>query len=75
VLTVGCARDNNIVLPHSESRRHLLNLRYAQGRVWAEDKGSTQQALIEGIPLTGARQLTQGTVLKVGEAHIELTHT
>ncbi|MDR1183400.1 MAG: FHA domain-containing protein, partial [Coriobacteriales bacterium] len=72
LLTVGCARDNNIVLPHSESRRHLLKLYYAQGQAWVEDKGSTQQALIEGIPLTGTRCLKQGATLEVGEARIEL---
>jgi hypothetical protein len=36
-----------------------------------EDRGSTQQALIEGIPLTGTRCLKPGTVLEVGEARIE----
>jgi hypothetical protein len=71
-LTIGCARDNNIVLPHTESRRHLLRLYYAQARVWAEDKGSTQQALIGGTPLIGTRCLEPGAVLEVGEARIEL---
>jgi hypothetical protein len=71
-LTVGCARDNNIVLPHTTSRRHVLSLYYAQGLVWAQDQGSTQQACIEGIPLAGTRHLRQGTVLEVGEAKIEL---
>jgi hypothetical protein len=71
-LTIGCARDNNIVLPHTESRRHLLKLYYAQGQVWAQDRGSTQQALIEGVPLTGTRNLKQEAVLEVGEARIEL---
>jgi hypothetical protein len=71
-LTVGCARDNNIVLPHHESRRHTLRLYYEQGLVWAEDKGSTQRPLIEGTPLTGTRSLTHGTTLEIGEAKIEL---
>jgi hypothetical protein len=71
-LTVGCARDNNIVLPHIESRRHVLRLYYAQGLVWAEGQGSTQQALIEGVPLAGARRMRHGTALEVGKARIEL---
>jgi hypothetical protein len=71
-LTVGCARDNNIVLPHIESRRHVLRLYYAQGFVWAEDRGSTQQALVEGVPLAGARRMKHGTALEVGKAKIEL---
>jgi hypothetical protein len=71
-LTVGCARDNNIVLPHTESNRHLLRLYYAQGAVWAEDRGSKQQALIGGAPLVGTRCLSEGALLEVGEARIEL---
>jgi hypothetical protein len=71
-LTVGCARDNNIVLPHTESKRHLLRLYYAQGSTWAQDRGSNQQALVEGVPLTGVRCLKHGVVLEVGEARIEL---
>ncbi|MDR0347237.1 MAG: hypothetical protein LBH56_02555 [Coriobacteriales bacterium] len=71
-LTVGCARDNNIVLPHSESRRHLLRLYYSQGSVWAQSKASTQQAFIDDIPLTGVRSLKCGSVIKIGEASIEL---
>ncbi|MDR2105945.1 MAG: FHA domain-containing protein [Coriobacteriales bacterium] len=71
-LTIGCARDNNIVLPHIESRRHVLRLYYAQGFVWAEDQGSTQQALVEGVPLAGARRMKRGTALEVGKARIEL---
>jgi hypothetical protein len=71
-LTVGCARDNNIVLPHTESKRHLLRLYYAQGSIWARDRGSNQQALVEGVPLTGVRCLKRGVVLEVGEARIEL---
>ena len=71
-LTVGCARDNNIVLPHTEARRHLLRLYYSQGEIWAQDKGSQQKALIGDTPLTGTRCLKQGTVLQVGEARIEL---
>jgi hypothetical protein len=70
-LTIGCARDNNIVLPHTEARRHLLRLYYAQAQVWVEDRGSTQQALIEGIPLTGTRCLKPGAVLEAGGARIE----
>jgi hypothetical protein len=71
-LTIGCARDNNIVLPHTESRRHLLRLYYAQAQVWVQDRGSTQQACVEGMPLTGTCCLKQGAVLEVGEAKIEL---
>ena len=71
-LTIGCARDNNIVLPHTESRRHLLRLYYAQGEIWAQDKGSQQKALIEGAPLSGTRCLKEGTILHIGEAKIEL---
>jgi hypothetical protein len=71
-LTIGCARDNNIVLPHTASRRHVLSLCYVQGLVWAEDKGSTQQALLEDVPLAGTRHMKQGMTLKVGEAKIEL---
>jgi hypothetical protein len=71
-LTVGCARDNNIVLPHTESKRHLLRLYYAQGSTWVQDRGSNQQALVEGIPLTGVRCLKRGVILDVGEARIEL---
>jgi hypothetical protein len=71
-LTVGCARDNNIVLPHTESTRHLLRIFYAQGQVWVEDKGSTQRALIDGTPLTGTRCLARGVTLEAGAAKIEL---
>jgi hypothetical protein len=71
-LTVGCARDNNIVLPHTESRRHLLRIFYAQGQAWVEDRGSTQCALVDGTPLTGTRCLKQGVVLEMGTARIEL---
>jgi hypothetical protein len=70
-LTIGCARDNNIVLPHTESKRHLLKLYYAQGQVWAEDTGSTQKVLVDNIPLTGTRCLQQGALLEIGEARIE----
>jgi hypothetical protein len=73
-LTIGCARDNNIVLPHTESRRHILRLYYTQGLVWAENRGSTQQAFIDGVPLTGTRHLKQGVTLKVGEAKIEFVN-
>jgi hypothetical protein len=71
-LTVGCARDNNIVLPHTESARHLIRIFYAQGQVWAEDKGSTQHALLGGTPLTGARCLARGVTLEAGAAKIDL---
>ncbi|MDR1185358.1 MAG: FHA domain-containing protein [Coriobacteriales bacterium] len=71
-LTIGCARDNNIVLPHTESKRHLLKLHYAQGQVWAQDMGSTQKALIDQVLLTGTRCLQQGALLEIGEARIEL---
>jgi pSer/pThr/pTyr-binding forkhead associated (FHA) protein len=71
-LTIGCARDNNIVLPHTESRRHLLRLFFAQDQIWVEDCGSTQKALIEGIPLTGTRAMAYGSKLQVGGATIEL---
>jgi pSer/pThr/pTyr-binding forkhead associated (FHA) protein len=71
-LTIGCARDNDIVLPHTESKRHLLRLYCSQGLVWAQDRGSKQQALVDGAPLTGARCLRQGTVLEAGNARIEL---
>jgi hypothetical protein len=69
-LTIGCARDNDIVLPHTESRRHVLRLYYSQGAVWAEDKGSTQQASIGGIPLRGTRCLAPGAAIEVGSARI-----
>jgi hypothetical protein len=71
-LTIGCARDNNIVLPHTESKRHMLKLFYARGQVWAQDAGSTQKALVDSVPLTGARCLRQGALLEVGGARIEL---
>jgi hypothetical protein len=71
-LMVGCARDNNIVLPHTEAKRHLLRLYYAQGAVWVQDRGSNQQALVDGVPLTGVRCLKRGVALEVGEARIEL---
>gem|GEM_PF-1674074 len=71
-LTIGCARDNNIVLPHTESCRHLLRLYYAQGEIWAQDRGSQQKALISDAPLTGTRCLKEGGVLHIGEARIEL---
>jgi len=71
-LTIGCARDNNIVLPHTESRRHLLKLFYSQGKIWVQDKGSLQKALIGDTLLTGTRCLILGSVLQVGEARIEL---
>jgi hypothetical protein len=71
-LTIGCARDNNIVLPHTESKRHLLRLYYMQGQVWVEDISSTQQALVDNVPLTGTRCLKPSTLLKIGEATIEI---
>jgi hypothetical protein len=71
-LRVGCARDNDIVLPHTESRRHLLSLYYAREQVWVKDCGSTQQAIVEGIPLTGTRSLKPGARLQAGEVTIEL---
>ena len=71
-LTVGCARDNNIVLPHTESRRHPLRLYYSQGEIWAQDRESMQKAQIGDMPLTGTCCLKQGAVLQVGEARIEL---
>ena len=70
-LTIGCARDNNIVLPHTESRRHLLRLYFSEGEIWAQDRGSQQKALIGDTPLTGTRCLRQGAVLHIGEARIE----
>jgi hypothetical protein len=71
-LTVGCARDNNIVLPHTQSRRHPLRIFYSQGKFWVEDKKSKQPAHINGEALAGTRSLQQGEVIKIGEATIEL---
>jgi hypothetical protein len=71
-LTVGCARDNNIVLPHTESKRHPLKLYYAQGQVWAQETGSTQKPLVNQVPLTGTRCLQQGALLEIGKVRIEL---
>jgi hypothetical protein len=74
-LTIGCARDNDIVLPHTESRRHVLRLYCSQGSVWIEDRGSTQQASIDGIPLKGTRCLVPGAAIEVGSAQIVLLDT
>ena len=71
-LTIGCARDNNIVLPHTESQRHVVRLYYSQGEVWAQDRGSLQKASINDTPLTGTRCLKEGAILQIGEARIEL---
>jgi len=71
-LTIGCARDNNIVLPHTESCRHLLRLFHSNGGIWVQDRGSRQKAQLDKIPLTGTRAFKQGAVLQVGEAQIEL---
>jgi hypothetical protein len=71
-LTIGCARDNNIVLPHTEAKRHPLVVYYAQGRAWVQGTGSAQKALVDGVPLAGTRCLQQGMLLEVGEARIEL---
>jgi pSer/pThr/pTyr-binding forkhead associated (FHA) protein len=60
------------VLPHTESKRHLLRLYYMQGQVWVEDISSTQQALVDNVPLTGTRCLKPGAVLKIGEATIAI---
>ena len=71
-LSVGCARDNNIVLPHTESRRHPVRIFFSQGQLWVEDRQSKQQVEVDGIALTGTRCLKQGAIIKVGEATIEL---
>jgi len=71
-LTIGCARDNNIVLPHTESCRHILRLFYSNKEIWAQDKASAQKAHMDNTPLTGTRAFKQGVILKIGEASIEL---
>ncbi|MDR2197752.1 MAG: FHA domain-containing protein [Coriobacteriales bacterium] len=71
-LRIGCAADNNIIIPQTEVGRHQLTLRYAQGQLWLEDHGSTHPALIDGIPLSGTRGVGEGVTIKVGDALLTL---
>jgi hypothetical protein len=71
-LRVGCARDNDIVLPHTESRRHVFRLYCSQDSVWAQDKGSSQRPLLDGVALSGTQRLTFGSIIEAGKAKIEL---
>jgi pSer/pThr/pTyr-binding forkhead associated (FHA) protein len=71
-LTVGCSRDNNIVLPHTQSRRHPLRIFYLQNQLWAEEKKCRQKVNLDGTPLSGIRCLQQGATIKIGKTTIEL---
>jgi len=71
-LSIGCATDNNIVIPDCEVGRHNLRLFYSQGSIWLEGKGCNQQVLIDDVPLTGTRNLKVGTEVLVGGACINL---
>ncbi|MDR3315199.1 MAG: hypothetical protein LBS98_01735 [Coriobacteriales bacterium] len=71
-LSIGCATDNNIVIPDCEIGRHNLRLFYSQGSIWLEGKGCNQQVLIDDVPLTGTRNLKVGTEVLIGGACINL---
>ncbi|MDR3307511.1 MAG: hypothetical protein LBS58_01250 [Coriobacteriales bacterium] len=71
LLTVGCARNNSIVVPQGEVARHQLDIFFSQGQIWAERKG-VPEAGIDGIPFTGTRSIKSGAQLNVGDATITL---
>ncbi|MDR1422207.1 MAG: FHA domain-containing protein [Coriobacteriales bacterium] len=71
-LRIGCAADNNVIIPQTEVGRHQLTLCYAQGQLWLEDHDSTFPALIDGIPLSGTRKVGEGNAIAVGDALLTL---
>lgn len=69
LLTVGRAANNAIVIPQDQVAGHHLDIFYSQGMLWAECKGN-QRTLVDGVPLTGTRNIRKGCKLIVGDAVI-----
>ena len=71
-ISLGRSHDNDLCYPEdaSLSRRHLV-LRVESDGYWAEDMGSKNGTLLNGVRLTGAKRFRPGDRLVAG--HLEIT--
>ena len=69
LLTVGRSANNAIVIPQDQVAQHHLDIFYSQGTLWAEGQNQ-QRTLVDGVPLTGTRNIRKGCELTIGDAVI-----
>ncbi|RMF78691.1 MAG: FHA domain-containing protein [Chloroflexi bacterium] len=67
VITLGRDITNNIVINDPEVSRHHLRLTRGAGSYTVEDLGSTNGTFVNGQRLTGAKPLSNGDTLGLGE--------
>ena len=70
-LTVGRGGQNDIAIDGDEfaSARHVRFEPRRDG-VWVQDLGSTNGTYVNGVRIDGARRLTPGDVIRVGETDL-----
>jgi FHA domain len=80
IVTVGRARDNDVVVPdRSVSRRHALVKRDPRGALLISDAGSSNGTSVNGKPVLTkgagpATPLTPGSTLRLGSLEFTFVH-
>jgi pSer/pThr/pTyr-binding forkhead associated (FHA) protein len=71
--TVGRGPDSGLRLENDDyvSSRHALNTPADTG-VWFEDLGSTNGSFVNGAPVTTARLLQSGDVIRIGDTQLRV---
>src|SRR5207302_2729607 len=70
VVRIGRDDDNDVVLSDAGVSRQHTRIFEKQGRYWAEDLGSANGTLINGVGVLAPRELKSGDALGIGAALI-----
>ena len=72
--TIGRVDGNDVVLPSNSVSRTHARIFVSNNKCYIDDLGSTAGSIINGVPISGRTEITNGTRIKIGEYMLYLEY-